>query len=66
MMASRLNIAVIPVRLEGLDRVLHQTWKMARPGRVKVTFGKALKLMRAMIFGALAAKVEKAVRDLGS
>ena len=34
MMASRLGVPVIPVRLEGIDRVLHHTWKMAKPGRV--------------------------------
>ena len=34
MMASRLGVPVIPVRLEGIDRVLHQTWKMAKPGPV--------------------------------
>ena len=32
MMASRLNVPVVPVRLEGLDKVLHRTWRMARPG----------------------------------
>src|SRR5206468_5364441 len=38
MMASRLDVRVVPVRLEGLDRVLHKDWHMARPGRVSVTF----------------------------
>ena len=32
MMASKLGIPVVPIRIEGLDRVLHQTWKMARSG----------------------------------
>ena len=32
MMAARLGVPVIPVRLEGIDRVLHQKWKMAKPG----------------------------------
>ena len=32
MIASRLDVPVIPVRLDGLDRVLHPAWKMARPG----------------------------------
>ncbi|MGE3178882.1 MAG: AMP-binding protein, partial [Vicinamibacterales bacterium] len=35
MIASRLNVPVVPVRLDGLDKVLHHTWKMARPGRVR-------------------------------
>ena len=32
MIASRLNVPVVPVRIEGLDKVLHHTWRMARPG----------------------------------
>ena len=32
MIASRLDVPVVPVRLDGLDKVLHHTWKMARPG----------------------------------
>ncbi len=38
MMASKLGVPVVPVRLEGVHRVLHQSWRMARPGRVRVTF----------------------------
>ena len=41
MMAARLGVPVIPVRLEGIDRVLHHTWKMATPGPVRVIFGAA-------------------------
>ena len=41
MIGSRLGLPVIPVRLDGVDRVLHTSWKMARPGRVSVTFGRA-------------------------
>src|SRR4029077_15606844 len=44
MIASRLGVPVVPVRLEGLDRVLHPTWKMATPGRVRVAFGAPLHL----------------------
>ena len=32
MIASRLGVPVVPVRIDGLDRVLHHTWRMARPG----------------------------------
>src|ERR1051325_8284049 len=38
MIASRLNVAVVPVRIEGLDKVLHHSWQMARPGPVRVAF----------------------------
>jgi len=45
MIASRLNVPVVPVRLEGLDKVLHHTWRMARPGPVRIAFGPALRLV---------------------
>ena len=63
MIASKLQVPVIPVRLEGLDRVLHKSWKMARMGRVRVAFGKPLKLEGGDYLG-LARRVEEAVRKL--
>jgi long-chain acyl-CoA synthetase len=65
MIASRLNVPVVPVRLEGLDQVLHPSWKMARPGRVGVTFGAPLRLA-GEDYEALARQVENAVRALPS
>jgi long-chain acyl-CoA synthetase len=44
MIASRLDVPVVPVRVEGLDKVLHQKMKIARPGRVRVAFGAPLHL----------------------
>jgi long-chain acyl-CoA synthetase len=64
MMASRLRVPVIPVRLEGVDRVLHQTWKMATPGPVRVTFGAPMQLT-GEDYVDLTAQVETAVRKLG-
>jgi long-chain acyl-CoA synthetase len=63
MIASRLDVPVVPVRLEGVDRVLHRTWHMARPGRVRVAFGAPMRLMGADYEG-LATQVEQAVRAL--
>lgn len=63
MMASRLNVPVVPVRLVGLDKVLHRTYRMARPGRVQVKFGPPLRL-QGDDYAALAAQVEAAVRSL--
>jgi len=65
MMASRLNVPVIPVRLEGIDRVLHQKWKMAKPGPVSVTFGVSMQLS-GDDYADLASQVEDAVRKLGA
>ena len=63
MIASRLDMPVVPVRLEGVDRVLHRTWHMARPGHVRVTFGAPMRLAGAD-YEALAKQVEDAVRAL--
>ena len=63
MIASRLDVPVVPVRLEGVDRVLHRTWHMARPGHVRVTFGPAMRLA-GDDFEAMARQVEDAVRSL--
>ncbi len=63
MIASRLQIPVVPVRLHHVDRVLHPTWKMARPGPCGVTFGAPLHLS-GDDYAALALQVEQAVRGL--
>jgi long-chain acyl-CoA synthetase len=63
MMASRLNVSIVPVRLEGLDRVLHKSWRMARPGHVSVKFGEPLAL-QGQDYVALAKRVEDAVKNL--
>ena len=63
MMASRLNVPVVPVRLIGLDKVLHQSARMATPGRAVVRFGRPMKLT-GDDYAALARQVEDAVRAL--
>jgi long-chain acyl-CoA synthetase len=63
MIASRLGVPVVPVRLEGLDRILHQKAKMASRGRARVAFGPPLRLS-GDDFAALAKQVEEAVRRL--
>ena len=63
MLASRLHVPVVPVRLEGLERVLHKTWKMAVPGRARVTFGARLDL-EGDDYAGLARRIEDAVRAL--
>jgi long-chain acyl-CoA synthetase len=63
MIASRLGVPVVPVRLVGLDKVLHHTWKMARPGPVRVAFGAPIRLA-GEDYEAMAKQVEDAVRSL--
>jgi 1-acyl-sn-glycerol-3-phosphate acyltransferase len=63
MIASRLGIPVIPVRLRGMDVVLGIGQRMARPGRVEVRFGPPLRL-EGEDYKLMAADLETAVRKL--
>ena len=63
MIGARLGAAVVPVRIEGLDKVLHHSWKMAKPGAVRVAFGAPLRLV-GEDYESLARQVEEAVRGL--
>jgi long-chain acyl-CoA synthetase len=63
MLAARLRIPVIPVRLELLDRVLHKSAKFPTPGRSRVKFGAPLRL-EGDDYAALAKQIEEAVRNL--
>jgi long-chain acyl-CoA synthetase len=63
MIGSRLEIPVIPVRIDGVDRLMPMGSSFVRPGRVRVAFGAPLRL-RGDDYAALAAQVETAVRDL--
>jgi 1-acyl-sn-glycerol-3-phosphate acyltransferase len=63
MIASKLGAKVVPVRIDGLQHVLGVGSHMARPGRVRVTFGEPLRLI-GEDYEALAKTVESAVRAL--
>ena len=63
MIASRLDVPVVPVRLDGVDRVLHPKWKFPRRGPVRVAFGAPMRL-QGEDYAALAKRVEEAVRAL--
>ena len=63
MIAARLAVSVVPVRVFGTGEALPTSGYMARAGRVKVSFGAPLTL-RGDDYGALARRVEAAVRDL--
>jgi 1-acyl-sn-glycerol-3-phosphate acyltransferase/acyl carrier protein len=63
MIASRLDLQVVPVRIEGLDRVLHTGWRWPVRGPVRVTFGAPLTLTGSD-YSTLAGEVERAVRGL--
>jgi long-chain acyl-CoA synthetase len=61
MIGSRLELPIVPVRIDGVHRILHVKDKMARPGRVRVAFGAPMRL-RGDDYAALARQVEEAVR----
>ena len=63
MIASRLDVPVVPVRLYGLDKVLHQTWKFPVRGSARVTFGAPISL-KGNEYPSLSGQVEEAVRAL--
>jgi long-chain acyl-CoA synthetase len=63
MIGARLAVPVVPVRLEGVGQVLGRSNRMARRGRVRVTFGTALRL-NGSDYASLARRVEDAVRRI--
>ena len=63
MIGAKLHVPVVPVRLDGLDKVLHQKARMATPGPVRVRFGAPLEL-HGEDYAALTQQVEDAVRAL--
>ncbi len=64
MVAARLDLPVVPVRLEGLDKVLSPTMRWPKRGPARVAFGPALTGLTGEDFPALARQVEDAVEKL--
>jgi long-chain acyl-CoA synthetase len=63
MIAARLDVPVVPVRIVGLDKVLHHTWKAPSRGPARITFGAPMSL-KGNDYVALSAEVEAVVRTL--
>jgi long-chain acyl-CoA synthetase len=63
MIGARLDIPIIPVRIDDVDRLMPMGSSFVKPGRVRVAFGAPLQL-RGDDYAALAAQVEQAVRGL--
>jgi len=63
MMASRLRVPVLPVRIRGSNRVLPLHSRFARPGFVDVVIGEPLRL-EGEDFAALARTLEQTIRNL--
>lgn len=63
MIASRLRLPVVPIRLRGFHRVLPRNARWPHPGPVEVSFGAPIRL-EGDAYPALARRVEEAVRSL--
>jgi long-chain acyl-CoA synthetase len=63
MIASRLDVPVVPVRIDDVDRLMPVGSTFVRPGRVRISFGAPLHL-RGDDYAALARQVEEQVRAL--
>ncbi len=63
MIASRLDLPVVPVKIQDVDTLMPVGSSFVRPGRIRVAFGAPLHL-RGDDYAALAARVEEAVRNL--
>jgi long-chain acyl-CoA synthetase len=63
LIADRLQLPVIPIRLRGVERVWHRTATLPRPGRVDVRVGAPVSL-EGESYPALALKLEEIIRAL--
>jgi long-chain acyl-CoA synthetase len=63
MIGSRLDVPVVPVRIDDVDKLLPVGASFVRPGPVRVAFGAPLRL-QGSDYAELASQVERAVRAL--
>ena len=63
MIASRLRLPVVPIRLRGVDRVLPRTGTWPHPGRVEVKIGGPI-FPNELPYRDLARQVEDAIRNM--
>ncbi len=63
MMASKLHLPVVPVRLHGVNRVLRPGWHFPRFGRVRVVIGRPMHL-EGDDYLALAQQVEEQIKEM--
>ena len=70
LIAAKTGVPVVPVRIVGVDRVLHETARFPTAGRVEVWFGEPLAVpdedSEAQDYAAIAQRIEEAVRALAT
>jgi len=64
LLARELQVPIVPIRLRGVDKVLHRNARWPHPGRVEVAFGSPLIKFEGEDYIELAKRVESAVKAL--
>jgi long-chain acyl-CoA synthetase len=64
LIAAEMRAPVIPVKLDGLFRVLPKGSRLPRKGRAKVTFGRPLRFDRRRDYHSVAKEIEETLRAL--
>jgi long-chain acyl-CoA synthetase len=64
LLATRLGIPVVPMRIEGLFEVKHAGRRFARPGEIRVLIGEAVRFAEAEDPSSIAAELQKRVERL--
>ena len=64
LLASELNIPVIPIKLGGLYELKQQRQLFARPGTVSVTFGEAIKVSPEYTAEDIKSELERRISEL--
>jgi long-chain acyl-CoA synthetase len=63
MIASRLHLFVVPIRLRGVDRILPRHAKTPHPGSVEVNIGRPIELVDES-YSVSTQRIEEAIRNL--
>ena len=63
LIASKLHVPVVPVRIRGVEKIMHRGQHFPRPGRVEIAFGTPMEL-DGEDYATLAKRIEHAVREL--
>ena len=64
LLATRLGVPVVPMRIEGLFAVKHAGRRFARPGEIRVLIGEAVRFAAAEDPSSIAAELQKRVERL--
>jgi long-chain acyl-CoA synthetase len=66
LLATRLNIPVVPIRLDGLFKLAMRQQRVARPGTVRVTIGKPVRFAPDRDPEEVARELQRCVEELSS